>query len=562
MEICSQPVPAIKKNHVKKLDEIRKSAKFHPSIWGDYFLRYDSDKTKISDAEREELAKQKEKVRKLLAQTPNDSTRKMELIDAIQRLGVEYHFQKEIEESLQSIHQNYKQQNSKDKDDDHLDPSSVALRFRLLRQQGYNVTSDVFRKFIDSEGNLAASLQDDVEGLLNLYEAAHLGTHGEEILDRAIELCSSRLQAAVHRLTNASLSKRVGEALETPIRKTLTRFGAREFIDVYEEDESHSEALLRFAKLDFNIVQKMHQRELSEVTRWWLKFNVANEMPYARDRIAECYLWAMGVLSEPYYARARKILAKVLSIASIIDDTYEYATLDELQILTDTVERWDVNATLEELPRYVQLCYRSLIETYTIEIADELEEGEAYRLKYAIKDMQKMGKAYFDEAKWLYNNNYIPNLDEYLKVGLITSGYMMASTTSLVGMGDEVSKKDFDWIINEPLIVRAASFICRVTDDSVGDSFEQKPTSTLGYMKQYGVSEEEARVQLKLQLKNAWKDINQECLEPTPASMPILMRVVNLARVIHLLYSHADCYTDPNNSKEFVKKMFIEPLTI
>ncbi|KAL1555525.1 bicyclogermacrene synthase-like [Salvia divinorum] len=44
----------------KSLDEIRKSATFHPSIWGDFFLKYDSDNTKITDAEQEELAKHKE----------------------------------------------------------------------------------------------------------------------------------------------------------------------------------------------------------------------------------------------------------------------------------------------------------------------------------------------------------------------------------------------------------------------------------------------------------------------------------------------------------------------
>lgn len=90
---------------------------------------------KITDAEQDELAKHKEMVREMFSQTPDDSTRKLELIDEIQRLGVEYHFTKEIEESLKYIHDNYMHQNCKDDDDLRV----VALRFRLLRQQGYNV---------------------------------------------------------------------------------------------------------------------------------------------------------------------------------------------------------------------------------------------------------------------------------------------------------------------------------------------------------------------------------------------------------------------------------------
>ncbi|XP_057792632.1 bicyclo-germacrene synthase-like [Salvia miltiorrhiza] len=554
MQIVLSAVPAMNKNYVKNLEEIRKSAKFHPSIWGDYFLRYDSDKTKITDAEQEELAKQKEKVRNLLAQTPNDSTYKMELIDAIQRLGVEYHFQKEIEESLQNIHEN-----SKDKDD--LNLSSVALRFRLLRQQGYNVPSDVFRKFTDSEGNYAASLQNNVEGLLSLYEAAHLGTQGEEILDRAIEFCSSHLHASLHNITSASLSKLVKEALRTPNRRSLIRLGARRFIAAYEEDESRNETLLNFAKLDFNIVQKMHQRELSDATRWWKKLDVANKMPYARDRLAEMFLWMVGVYFEPCYAKARGILLKCISMASIIDDTYEYATLHELQILTDAIQRWDANATLEDSPPYIQMCYRSLIETY-IEIEDEMEKmGESYRVQYAIQDMKKSVMAYFEEAKWLYND-YIPSVEEYMKVSIVSCGYMTMSTTSLVGMGDQVSKEDFDWIVNEPLIVLASSAICRLMDDLVGDEYEQKTSSVDCYMKQYGMTKDEACDELRQQVKKAWKDMNQECLDPRPASMPILMRVFNLGRVINLLYADDDCYANPIKSKELVKMVLVEPVTV
>ena len=84
--------------------------------------------------------------------------------------------------------------------------------------------------------------------------------------------------------------------------------------------------------------------------------------------------------------------------------------------------------------------------------------------------MKKLLVSYFDEVKWLYNDNYIPTLEEYLKVSVVSGGYMMLSTTSLVGMGDDqVTKKDFDWIVNEPLIDRASALLARLLDDLVGD---------------------------------------------------------------------------------------------
>lgn len=128
---------------------------------------------------------------------------------------------------------------------------------------------DVLKRFVDDEGNFEESITEDVEGMLSLYEASNYGVHGEEILDKALEFCSSHLESLIEGIEpENSLSKRVKEALKIPISKTLTRLGARKFICVYEEDDSHIEILLKFAKLDFNLVQKIHQKELHDLTRY------------------------------------------------------------------------------------------------------------------------------------------------------------------------------------------------------------------------------------------------------------------------------------------------------
>lgn len=73
-----------------------------------------------------------------------------------------------------------------------------------------------------------------------------------------------------------------------------------------------------------------------------------------------------------------------------------------------------------------------------------------------------------EEAEWCYSK-YIPRMDEYMKLALVSGAYMMLSTTSLVGMMEEpISVQDFDWITGEPPILRAASVICRLMDDMVG----------------------------------------------------------------------------------------------
>ena len=74
---------------------------------------------------------------------------------------------------------------------------------------------------------------------------------------------------------------------------------------------------------------------------WWKDLEFKIRLPYARDRLVECYFWSVSVYFEPQYALARRILTKVIGIASIIDDTYDvYGTIDELQVFTDAVHRF------------------------------------------------------------------------------------------------------------------------------------------------------------------------------------------------------------------------------
>ena len=80
-------------------------------------------------------------------------------------------------------------------------------------------------------------------------------------------------------------------------------------------------------------------------------------------------------------------------------------------------------------------------------------------------------------------------------------------------------------------------------------------------MKENGATEEEAYVKFRAQIAESWKDINEECLEPREAPLPLLMRVVNLARVMDVLYKDEDCYTHAGGlMKDLIKSTFIDPI--
>ncbi|KAK9133647.1 hypothetical protein Scep_013175 [Stephania cephalantha] len=118
---------------------VRKLANFHPDIWGDYFLNYTCDDVAIR-ACADEVEILKEEVRNLLNEAQTRPSEQLLLIDAIQRLSISFHFEAEIEEAMKQMYDHEIILSILHNNNLH----DVALCFRLLRQQGYDVSSGKF----------------------------------------------------------------------------------------------------------------------------------------------------------------------------------------------------------------------------------------------------------------------------------------------------------------------------------------------------------------------------------------------------------------------------------
>jgi len=89
----------------------------------------------------------KGEVKKMLTSAMDKLSQKLNLIDQIQRLGLAYHFEIEIDKELEQIHRSYFEYHCGDNDED---LHTTALLFRLLRQQGYDVSCGMsFQILID-----------------------------------------------------------------------------------------------------------------------------------------------------------------------------------------------------------------------------------------------------------------------------------------------------------------------------------------------------------------------------------------------------------------------------
>ncbi|KAJ0610722.1 putative germacrene-A synthase [Helianthus annuus] len=494
-----------------KQEVVRPQSTFHPSIWGDQFLVYEEA------AVEQTIQSLKEEVRKQILVAFDDPTKHndlLKLVNDIQRLGIAYCFDQELEKALGHIYTIY---------GDDWNSGSVFLWFRLLRQEGFYVSCDIFNKYKNNDGTFKESLTNDVEGMLELYEAAYMRVPGEVVLDDALAFTKGQLEKItkdpLQWNCSQSLSRHIEEALERPIWKRLPRLEALRYIPFYEQQDLHNESLLRLAKLEFNRLQSLHKRELSQVSK-----------------LVELYFWVVGAYFEPQYSRSRIFFTKVITIATILDDTYDcYGTYEELEIFNKAIQRWSVTC-IDALPDYMKFVYKIFLDSYGEMVEIMASEGKAYQVEYAKDLMKELSRHYMIEAKWK-NEGYEPTLEEHESVSFVSAGYQMLIPTSFVSMGEKVTEEAFKWALSFPPLIKSASLIGRIMDDIVEGKGKDVVSTVECYMKEHDVKEEDVYNLFKERVEDAWKDMNLELLTCKDIPMVLKMRAINLARVIESLYN-------------------------
>ncbi|XP_021302854.1 zingiberene synthase-like isoform X2 [Sorghum bicolor] len=230
---------------------------FQPSIWGDVFLDYSNPAAASSQQQiqmQERVDKLREEVAKMIVSSTTTSSR-LHLIDALERLCLDHLFEQEISATLAQI---------ETADVTDWDLGTVALWFCLLRKHRYTVSPDVFVRFKDKEGGF---LVDSPKDLLNLYNAAHMRTHGDIILNEAILYSQRRLDTMIPYM-EGSLAREIKSALEIPLPRRVRIYEFKYYISAYEKDATVHEKVLQLAKLNSNIMQLHHQHELDIISSW------------------------------------------------------------------------------------------------------------------------------------------------------------------------------------------------------------------------------------------------------------------------------------------------------
>ncbi|RWR88221.1 alpha-thujene synthase/sabinene synthase [Cinnamomum micranthum f. kanehirae] len=357
----NRPLNCLPSSVIYEPEVWRRIANYKPNIWD-----HDLIQSLRSDYQDEAYAKRakklKEDVKHCMLQEAANPLAQLELIDRIQRLGVGHIFDKETKGALNIIWEGHDKNDNKGGLGDNYDLYATSLLFRLLREHGYHVSQDVFNKFKHEGGGLITSVGEDINGILSLYEASHLAHQGETLLLECRTFTSTYLKA-IKESVDIILANKLGHALDLPMHWRTQRLEALWYLNIYENEENMNPTLLELAKLDFNMVQATHQRDLRTASSWWSSLGLGGKLSFSRDRITECFFLALGVMFEPQFGYPRVELAKVCQLITTIDDIYDvFGSLDELECFTDAVDRWDIKL-IDRLPEYMKICFLALYNT-------------------------------------------------------------------------------------------------------------------------------------------------------------------------------------------------------
>ncbi|RWR97995.1 terpene synthase 10-like protein isoform X1 [Cinnamomum micranthum f. kanehirae] len=497
----------------------RRIANYKPNIWDhDLIQSLRSDYQDEAYAKRAE--KLKEDVKHCMLQEAANPLAQLELIDRIQRLGVGHIFDKETKGALNIIWEGHDKNDNKGGLGDNYDLYATSLLFRLLREHGYHVSQDVFNKFKHEGGGLITSVGEDINGILSLYEASHLAHQGETLLLECRTFTSTYLKA-IKESVDIILANKLGHALDLPMHWRTQRLEALWYLNIYENEENMNPTLLELAKLDFNMVQATHQRDLRTASSWWSSLGLGGKLSFSRDRITECFFLALGVMFEPQFGYPRVELAKVCQLITTIDDIYDvFGSLDELECFTDAVDRWDIKS-IDRLPEYMKICFLAIYNT-TNQMGYEILKDQGINIiPYLQKAWADLCKAMLVESKWYYSG-YKPSLEEYLNNGWVSSSGPVILVHAFL-------------LSKQPIATQEANF----------------------------VSEMDARNHIEDLIFDSWKKLNEEARTASPYPPHFINCALNLARVVHCIYQHGDGHTVQDRStKDRLTSLLAQPIPL
>uniref|UniRef100_R7WDL9 Ent-kaur-16-ene synthase, chloroplastic n=1 Tax=Aegilops tauschii TaxID=37682 RepID=R7WDL9_AEGTA len=502
----------------------------------------------------------------------------LSMVDTLEKVGISRYFSSEIKSILDMTYRCWLQRD----EEIILDVSTCAMAFRILRMNGYDISSDEL-SHIDEASTFHNSLQgylSDTKSIMELYKASGVSVSENELtLDNISYWSGNLLREKIFHddVQSRSILAEVEYALKFPFYATMDRLDHKRNIENFDLSGSQmlktehwpccvNQDILALAIEDFTISQSVYRSEL-QLLECWVKENKLDQLLFARQRTTYCYLAAAATMFPPELSDARISWAKNSILVNIVDDFFDVAgSREELENLVELIEKWDEHYKDEFYSEQVQILFYA-IYTSTSQLGTMASVVQNRDVKkHLVETWLQLLRTMMTEADWRMRQ-YVPTVEEYMKVAVVS----FTVVPILLPASYFVRQALLACVVNSQEyneLFRLMGTCCRLLNDIQGferESSEGKLDSvSLRVLHADGsMSIEAAKDSIKRSIVSCRKDLLRLVLKQDSVVPRACKELFwNMCKICHLFYSHTDAFTSPSEMVTTVNAVINEPLKL
>uniref|UniRef100_A0A0D9W9C0 Uncharacterized protein n=1 Tax=Leersia perrieri TaxID=77586 RepID=A0A0D9W9C0_9ORYZ len=501
----------------------------------------------------------------------------LSLVDALDKMGISQYFVSEIKSILDTIYSLWLERD----EEIMLDITTCAMAFRLLRMNGYHVSS-VELSHVAEASSFRESLQGyltDKKSILELYKASKVSISENEFLDSIGSWSGSLLKESMcsNAVQKTPTFEEMEYTLKFPFYTTLERLDHKRNIEHFDTKDSQmlkteyllphaNQDILALAVEDFSTSQSIYQDELNYLDSW-VKEKKLDQLPFARQKLTYCYLSASAAIFPPELSEARIAWAKNGVLTTVVDDFFDLGgSKEELENLIALVERWDGHHQDEFYSEQVKIVFSAIYTTVNQlgAMASALQDRDV--TKHLVEIWLCLLRSMMTEAEW-QRIKYVPTMEEYMANAAVSFalGPIVLPTLYLVGPKlQEDAVKDHEY--NE--LFRLMSTCGRLLNDCQGferENMEGKLNSVSLLVHHSGgsMSVEEAKKAAQKSIDTCRRNLLRLVLrEQGAVPGPCKQLFWKMCKIVHMFYFRTDGFTSPKEMVNAVNAVVKEPLKL
>ncbi|KAL7114983.1 hypothetical protein ACP275_04G155300 [Erythranthe tilingii] len=381
---------------------------------------------------------------------PLDVYTRLCLVDTLQGLGIDRHFESEIDSILEETYRLWQRK----EEDIFADTACCAVAFRLLRIGGFEVSSDELASY--AEQDHISLHTTGLSTILELYRASQIRIYEEETILDAINVWTTtflKQQLLSKTIPHNKLRKQVEYELKN-FHGILDRVGNRRSVDLYDVNGYHimksayrchtinNEDFLLLSRQDFHICQAQHRKELQQLERWYTDCRL-DSLNYGRNVVHVAHFLTCAIFDDARLSDARLSYAKTIVLVTRIDDFFDhYGSREESNKILELVKEWDEKACVNYGSREVEVLFTAVYDTVN-ELSEKAyaEQGRCVKHLFVGLWVEILTSFTKETDLWIEGDDGTTTLDEYLSITWVSIGCRICILTSMHFLGIKLSEE-------------------------------------------------------------------------------------------------------------------------